>query len=118
MGIKRDIKARTKRRVLRSTAKRALSARQYRVAVFRSLKHMYAQLIDDVNATTVASASSVQLESLKGNKTDVAYAIGKELAKRAQEVNVQAVVFDRRAYRFHGRVKALAQGLRDGGLTV
>ena len=87
-----------------------------RVSVFRSLKHMYAQIIDDMNHNTVVSCSSLEIEPVKGNKTAVAYAIGLELAKRAKEKGVDTVVFDRGRFKFHGRVKALADVLREGTL--
>ncbi len=79
---------------------------------------MHAQIIDDAVQKTLASCSSLQLKDLAGDKTAVARAIGLELAKRAQEQGVSAVVFDRGRFLYHGRVKALADGLREGGLKV
>lgn len=89
-----------------------------RVCVFRSLKHMYAQIIDDNAHATLASCSTLELKDVKGDKKIAAHTVGKELAKRAQEKGVQSVVFDRGCFRFHGRVKAVADGLREGGLKV
>ena len=92
-----------------------------RLAVFRSLKHIYAQVIDDAAGRTVAAASSIDKglrESLK-KSTDkaAAAAVGKLIAERAKAAGVTVVVFDRGGYLFHGRVKALADAAREGGLT-
>jgi large subunit ribosomal protein L18 len=106
----------TARRILRVRAKVKRYGMPPRVSVFRSLKHMYAQIIDDMNQHTVASCSSLEIDDLKGDKTAVARAIGLELAKRAKAKGVDAVVFDRGRFKFHGRVKALADGLREGTL--
>ena len=104
------------RRVLRVRAKVKRYGMPPRVSVFRSLKHMYAQIIDDMTQNTVASCSSLELDNLTGDKSAVARAIGLELAKRAKAKGVDAVVFDRGRFKFHGRVKALADGLREGTL--
>jgi large subunit ribosomal protein L18 len=92
-----------------------------RLSVFRSSQHIYAQVIDDVAGRTVAAASSLDKELREGGlKTgttkDAATAVGKLLATRAQAAGVTAVVFDRGGYLFHGRVKALADAAREGGL--
>lgn len=88
-----------------------------RLTVFRSNNEIYAQLIDDEEAKTLASASSrdkgVQKE---GNKSDIATIVGENLAQKAVEAGYERVAFDRNGYRFHGRVKALADGARKGGL--
>jgi len=86
-----------------------------RLSVFRSAKHIYAQLIDPTKGHTVAEANSKSL-GLSGNKTEQAAAVGKTLAERALQAGVKKVVFDRGGYRYHGRVKALAEGAREGGL--
>lgn len=104
------------RRVLRVRAKVKRYGMPPRVSVFRSLKHMYAQIIDDMTQKTLASCSSLELTDLTGDKSAVAKAIGLELARRAKEKGVDAVVFDRGRFKFHGRVKALADGLREGTL--
>ena len=92
-----------------------------RLSVFRSSKHIYAQVIDDVNGRTLASASSIDKELRSGLKTgadvEAAGKVGELLARRAKEAGVDAVVFDRGGYRYHGRVKALADAARAGGLT-
>lgn len=85
-----------------------------RLSVFRSNKAIYGQLIDDVNGVTIASASSTGKAT--GTKSDVAKAVGQELAEKAKAKNIEAVIFDRGGYLYHGRVKALADGAREGGL--
>ena len=88
-----------------------------RLNVFRSAKHLYAQLIDDVNGVTLASASSMDkgFEVNGGNK-EAAHKIGVTLAQRAIEKGISEVVFDRSGYIYHGRIKELAEGAREGGL--
>ena len=88
-----------------------------RISVFRSLNHMYAQLIDDAQQHTIASCSSAELKA-QGDKKAQAHAVGIELAKRAQQKGVEQVKLDRGQFLYHGRVKALAEGLREGGLKV
>jgi len=87
-----------------------------RLSVFRSNKSIYAQIIDDINAHTLASASSAELKSSDASKTDAAKEVGKNLAEKAKEAGISSVVFDRGGYLYHGRVKALAEGAREGGL--
>src|ERR1700692_851091 len=91
-----------------------------RLSVFRSSKQIYAQVIDDDKGVTIVAASSLEKplrESLKtGANIEAARAIGKELAERATKAGVKQVVFDRGGYMYHGRVKALAEGAREGGL--
>ena len=112
-------------RTLRRTAKvrrniRRAAAGRARLSVFRSSKHIYAQVIDDVKGETLASASSLEKTMREGKKTganiDAAKAVGKLLAERAAAKGVKEVVFDRGGYLFHGRVKALADAAREGGL--
>ena len=88
-----------------------------RLSVFRSLQHIYAQLIDDVNGVTIAAASSVEKDFAQygGNKS-AARKVGELVAKRAIEKGVENVVFDRGGYIYHGRVQELAEGAREGGL--
>ena len=90
-----------------------------RLNIFRSSKHIYAQIVDDVKGHTLAAASSLsqELEQLKtgANKT-AARAVGKLIAQKAKEKNIAQVVFDRGGYLYHGRVKELADGAREGGL--
>ena len=90
-----------------------------RLNVFRSSKHIYAQLIDDDAGNTLAAASSLDpdIRSQSGiKKVEEATLVGKLLAQRAQEKQIKKVVFDRAGYRYHGRVKAVADGAREGGL--
>jgi large subunit ribosomal protein L18 len=87
-----------------------------RLVVFRSNKGVYAQLIDDAQGFTVAAASSRSLGA-SGKKSELAKQTGVALAEKAKEKGVKAVVFDRNGYLYHGRVKALAEGAREGGLA-
>ncbi len=100
---------------------RKAGAGRARLSVFRSSKHIYAQVIDDAAGRTLAAASSLDKdlrEKLKtGADTAAAAEVGKMLAERAVKAGVKDVVFDRGAYLFHGRVKALADGAREGGLS-
>jgi large subunit ribosomal protein L18 len=91
-----------------------------RLSVFRSSKQIYAQVIDDEKGVTLAAASTLEKDLRDGLKTgadvNAARKVGKELAERAKKAGVKAVVFDRAGYLYHGRVKALAEGAREGGL--
>ncbi len=87
-----------------------------RLCVFRSGKHMYAHVINDVTGNTLATASSLVLKTDKSGK-ELAKAVGQEIAKMAQAKNIKSVVFDRNGYIYHGRVQALADGAREGGLN-
>ena len=95
---------------------------QLRLSVRRSSKHIYAQLIDDAQGRTLAAASSLEKEMKGKLKTGAdkaaATAVGKLLAERAKKVGIDKVVFDRGGYRYHGRIKALADGAREGGLNL
>ena len=90
-----------------------------RLAVYRSLNHIYAQVIDDSRGATVASASTLEapLRAAPGRKVERATKVGEILAKRATEAGVKQVVFDRGGFRYHGRVRALAEAARKGGLV-
>ena len=93
------------------------SAERPRLAVYRSNKGISAQLIDDLSGKTIAAAGWQGLaKSFKGNKTEQASEVGKLLASNAKSAGVEACVFDRGGYLYHGRVKALAEGAREGGL--
>lgn len=87
-----------------------------RLSVFRSNMYIYAQLIDDQNSRTIACASDVKSKKTEEKKTDRAFGVGEKLAQLALKANVKKAVFDRSGYRYHGRVKALAEGARKGGL--
>ena len=86
-----------------------------RLSVFRSCRAIYAQIIDDQKGRTLVAASNFKL-AVKGNKTVQARAVGELLAKKALKKKIKKIVFDRGSYRYHGRVKALAEGARKGGL--
>ncbi len=89
-----------------------------RLAVFRSLHHIYAQVIDDASGKTLAAASTVEkeLRASKQTKTDEAKTVGRLVAERAKEAGVERVVFDRAGFRYHGRIKSLADAAREAGL--
>src|ERR1700720_1305628 len=87
-----------------------------RLAVFRSLKHIYAQVIDDAAGHTMVAASSSEKNGANGGNVAGAKAIGKLVAERAKDKGIKAVVFDRGGYQYHGRVKALADAAREAGL--
>lgn len=86
-----------------------------RLSVYRSNKAIYCQVIDDIRGNTLAAANSRE-EGISGSKTDAANAVGKLIAQKAKAAGVSSVVFDRGGYLYHGRVKALAEGAREGGL--
>ncbi|MCP9484343.1 MAG: 50S ribosomal protein L18 [Gaiellaceae bacterium MAG52_C11] len=105
------------RRHRRIRGKVAGTAERPRLAVFRSNKGIFAQLVDDRSGRTIAGASWLGLdESFEGTKTEQAAEVGKALAEVARKVGIESVVFDRGGYLYHGRVKALADGAREGGL--
>jgi large subunit ribosomal protein L18 len=113
------VKDRTLRR--KATVRRAVklgASGRARLSVFRSSKHIYAQVIDDLKGATVAAASSLEkdMRAKTGANVDAAKAVGKLVAQRAVEKGVKDVVFDRGGYRYHGRIKALADAAREGGL--
>lgn len=90
-----------------------------RLSVFRSNKEIYAQVIDDISGTTLVSASSrdKELTDAKGTKSEIAHEVGKTLAERAKKAGIEKVAFDRGGNLYHGRVKSLAEGAREGGLN-
>jgi large subunit ribosomal protein L18 len=119
MSVEQKVTLRRKARV-----RRALKSHAYgkpRLSVFRSSKQIYCQIIDDAEGKTLASASSLEKanrESMKtGATVEAAKVIGKLIAERALQAGVTEIVFDRGSYMYHGRVKALADGAREGGLT-
>jgi len=89
-----------------------------RLSVYKSNKEIYAQLIDDQEGKTLVSASSREkdLANVKGTKTEIATAVGKKIAEKAKAAGIEKVVFDRNGFEYHGRVKAIAEGAREGGL--
>ena len=122
-AMPKDKNARHLRKVRQERVRKKVSGtpERPRLSVFRSLKHIYAQVIDDTTGRTIAAASSQEAAGNVGGetsatKTDVSNAVGKALAERALAAGVSRVVFDRGGCKYHGRVKALADGSREGGL--
>ena len=111
-AVRRAVHTRIRRRV-RGTQERP------RLAIFRSLNHIYAQVIDDERAVTIASASTVEkdLRGATGGNVEAAGRVGRAIAERAMAAGVEQVVFDRGGFRFHGRVKALVDAAREAGLN-
>jgi len=116
-GTKRVARLRRHRRVRKRITG---SAERPRLAVYRSNRHIYAQLIDDAEARTIVAASDLDADAKGGSdgKTDRAKAVGSLLARRAKEAGVQSAVFDRGGRLYHGRVASLAEGAREGGLSI
>jgi large subunit ribosomal protein L18 len=114
-----DTRGARKKRHMRVRKRVSGTSERPRLSVFRSLNHMYGQIIDDRTGRTLAWASTVDpalREELKGTKTERARRVGEVLAKRAVEAGITRVVFDRGGFLYHGRVRALADGARSGGL--
>lgn len=109
-------RARALRRAHRTRARITGTTARPRLSVKRSLKHIYAQLIDDTTGRTIASASDLTVKST-GKPLEIAKAVGMALAEQAKKGGLASAVFDRGSYRYHGRVAALADGARAGGLT-
>ncbi len=117
MSLRKKIANRKKRRIQR-VRKAVKTSNMLRVSVFRSAKHIYGQLIDDNEGKTLASCSTLVLKKLAGDKKAVAHAVGLELAKRSLEKSISRAFLDRGPFLYHGRVKAFADGLREGGLQI
>ncbi|GMV10918.1 MAG TPA: 50S ribosomal protein L18 [Gemmatimonadaceae bacterium] len=113
MGIPKTRQELRYRRHLRIRKRVTGTAERPRLVIFRSLKHIYAQLVDDVAQRTLLTVGDGELA---GKKAEKAAVVGKQLAAAAKEQGIAKVVFDRAGYRYHGRVKALADGAREGGL--
>jgi len=111
-AVRRAVHTRIRRRVSGTGARP-------RLAIFRSLNHIYAQLIDDENGVTIASASTVEkdLRGASGGNIEAARRVGRTIAERARAAGIESVVFDRGGFRYHGRVKALADAAREAGLN-
>jgi len=118
VSVLRKIQQRKNRRAVRVRASLREHSSLPRVSVHRTLNQIYAQLIDDSASKTMVSFSSLELENVSGDKKTVAHAVGKELAQRAIAKGIASAVLDRGSFLYHGRVKALAEGLREGGLTI
>src|SRR6201990_588343 len=113
-GIPKTREQQRYRRHLRVRKKVTGTAERPRLVIFRSLKHITAQLVDDVARRTIATVGSTDL--LNGKKTDKSTEVGKRIAAKAKDAGITKVVFDRAGYKYHGRVKAVADGAREGGL--
>lgn len=100
----------------RTRAKIFGTAARPRIYVFRSAKHIYLQLIDDEKSRIIASAKDSESKEGRGTKLEKARQVGKLIAKKAKELKIEKVVFDKGGYKYHGRVKAAADGAREGGL--
>ena len=108
-----------KKREFRNRKKlKTVSTNRYRISVFKSLKNISAQIIDDKEKKTLVSASSIEkdIKSSKNNKNETSSLLGETLAKRAKEKKINKVYFDRGPYKYHGRIKAFAESLRKNGL--
>jgi large subunit ribosomal protein L18 len=114
MSKARTAAAQRDRRHLRVRKKVSGTQARPRLVVFRSLKHIYAQLVDDAKNHTIATVGDLDIETMK--KTEKATEVGKRIAERAKAAGITQVVFDRAGYQYHGRVKAVAEGARKGGL--
>jgi large subunit ribosomal protein L18 len=111
------IKDKRRLRIKRSIRKKISGlATKPRLSVFRSNKGIYAQLIDDKSGVTLLSCSTAELKTVKGTKVEISKTVGQKLAEKAVSSGITEVVFDRGGYLYHGRVKALADGAREGGL--
>jgi large subunit ribosomal protein L18 len=113
-GVPKTGTERRFKRHLRVRNKISGTAERPRLVVFRSLKHIYAQLVDDTAQRTLATVSDLGIE--QGKKGERASEVGKLIAERAKSAGITRVVFDRAGYRYHGRIKAVADGAREGGL--
>ena len=117
MVSKKDSNKARLHRHVRVRGKVSGTAARPRLCVFRSLNHIYAQIIDDVKGVTLVAASSVEKDfGMTGGNKEAAKKVGELVAKRAAEKGITEVVFDRGGYVYHGRVKELAEGAREGGL--
>ena len=120
MGLEKHLKEkreRKERRKQRIRAKIFGTKEKPRLCVFRSKKNIWVQIIDDKKGHTLISASSKEVNlDKKLTKKEIAFKVGKLIAKKALEVGIKEIVFDRKGYRYHGRVKSLAEGAREGGL--
>ena len=112
-GVKQTARLKKKLRIRKKVAG---DTAKPRLCIFRSAKHIYAQIIDDTKGTTIVSASTLDVDGLKGANKESAQKIGETIAKRAMEKKIKSVVFDRNGYLYHGRVKSLADGARAAGL--
>ncbi|NOT37673.1 MAG: 50S ribosomal protein L18 [Saprospiraceae bacterium] len=113
MGVQLEKRQKTKYRIRKKVNG---SASRPRLSVFKSNTEIYCQLIDDLTGNTLCAASSKEDKSITGTKTEKAIAVGKKIASKANGLNISEVVFDRNGFLYHGRIKALADSAREGGL--
>lgn len=117
MNKKKILNRNEERRAKRTRAKLFGTAERPRFSVHRTNRYMYAQVIDDTKAHTLLSGSTRELEE-KGNKSVKAATLGEHMAKKAKEAGIEAMVFDRGSYKYHGRVKSVAEALRSSGIKI
>jgi large subunit ribosomal protein L18 len=115
MATKKDLRRLRIKRGIRN--KISGTAEKPRLSVFRSNTGIYAQIIDDISGLTLVSCSSTEFKSSKGTKCEISTLVGKTIAEKAAAKGVKNIVFDRGGFLYHGRVKALAEGAREGGLA-
>ena len=118
MSLHKREAQKTQRRVFRVRGKQFSRGEKPRISVFRSLNHIYAQIIDDNAHETLTSFSSLNLGKTKGDKKEIAKKVGLELGKLAVQKSIKDAFFDRGKYKYHGRIKALADGLREAGINI
>lgn len=111
-----NTKIQSKTRSMRTRRKIRLVSDRPRLSVFRSNKHLYAQVIDDKKGETLSSVSDKQLEKHTGSKTELAHKLGLLLAKKSKDMKITKVVFDKGRFSYHGQIKSFADGAREGGL--
>ena len=119
LSIKIDKRAARDKRHRRVRKKVFGTSEKPRLSVYKSIKHIYAQIIDDQNGVTLVSASTLSADvrdKVSGNNTEAAKLVGDEIGKKAAEKEIVSVVFDRSGYRYHGKLKALAEAAREAGL--
>lgn len=116
MSLLKKIKIRAARRAFRVRNAQIARGDRARISVHRTIKQIYAQVVDDKSQKTLAAYSSLNLKNATGDKKSVARQVGLELGKIIQEKKITAVFFDRGRFLYHGRIKALADGLRESGL--
>ena len=116
--MKKIILIRKKSRAVRSGSKLFGTSDRPRISVFRSNRFTYVQLIDDVSGKTICSASTRALAKKGTGKTSQAEVLGKQIAESALKLGVKSAIFDKRSYKYHGRVKAIAEAARSAGLTI
>ena len=116
----KKINSKTKRKLRNRKKLKDVNTNKLRITVFKSLKNISAQIIDDKESKTLVSASSTEkeLKKTKSKKMDLSNILGELLAKRAKEKKISSVYFDRGGYKYHGRIKALAESLRKNGLKI